>query len=277
MNFMGDEYFDWSQKFGSINKLFQDEFGKTALSKISEYSDTKLDWFLKLYSGKFQDEVDCLSAIQHCLKRRYAGIRFYHLCRQLSVIRYYQKGLVSPSRELITNQFFEVNNKFSKYDRDKIYRTIDSVFSSIEICHPRRLSIYLYMDREEAFSLEGKNFLRCPEIYDEIFNGLPENISNILRPLIFNMSIPTIFIVNVPFELITSENICSIAKLVAWKWAGLYFDNQKEENFQLDFGFDFPNTINESHISKHRHPREHDTFDCKNSIYCDKCKKRIKR
>lgn len=277
---MAAEFFDWNKSFDKVNRLFMHEFGKPSLSKIKECLPEKLDWFISLYPGMFDSEASCLQAIQRCIMSNYSGIRFYHSCRPNSVLSYYKNGLICLSKDFIRNQFFKIIKiNFTEAEIEKVSSAIDSAFLELEkINHRRRNHVYIYQDIF-GFPFDDNDFLSGSEIHRMIFSRLMDDgdLYAKINEFFIEMSVPTIFIIDVPFEMIDSKHIELICRDVISKWAVLNFFKHGEREYRLEFAYNFSSGINAKYIVKHRHPRNHCAFNGGKSFWCDKCKKCISR
>jgi hypothetical protein len=276
---MSGIYFDWNQDFKDINRIFIRKFGAPSIKTLREYSDTKLDWFQKIFPQTFTSEEACLDSIIHCLKSQYDGIRLYHCCRPLKVTSYYNKGLMLLEKDFIRAHLLSIYREITDTSYNEILLAIEAAFKFTgKDGFERRKYPYLFIDKSMAFSTRNNNFFRNPEILDIITNEIStEELKTNLYEKHHRASIPTVLVVDVPFEILGARNIKIISSLVAWKWAGIYFDKPEGECFKLDFGLAIPTAINKMHIKTHKHPRDTKDFDAGNSIYCDKCKKKIHR
>lgn len=201
------------------------------------YSDD-LDWLPDSFN--FNEFVTALTAMS-------AGIKVFHGCRPLSVNSYYQLGFSANKHTQLKKQFEEtfsdIHSNITVPIFEFIYETrSDENTKTYFICDTERL----VNGGAGNYIIYGSEMLLCAA------RALEEELEKSLVDRLKSVGIPTIFEVDLPYELIPDSQVKDFARTLLAAWGN--FHKFPEENRGIEFVVITNDKVLPEHIVNHYHP-----------------------
>jgi len=250
---------------------------------IEEYDPTNLCWLAIYIPSIGNNDEEILSNVVKLVKDFYKEVTLYHACCPERLNEYYENGLVKLDMDQECNSFKNLvkrfDNEYCEVELNRICVEAKDFFKDLpDNFHEHRKKVYCCLDKDYAYD-------DCREFYEggsEFFRNLigrlsNKNLRNRILGHIHTNYIPTILHLNLPIKYLGNENVNDIVRRIMWKWAGIYLANEDPQSFKLEYANDIRRSVDAKLITRHEHPRQAIQFNNSNKVYCDKCKKKIRR
>lgn len=179
-------------------------------------------------------------------------MRGFHGCCPINVDSYYDKG-ITPLCFRNANKWIKsfFSEKFPEVENKIIIQSIDEMSNELNI---RENRVYFVLDDKFLISECGHYLLYGSEYILSVFATIESKTRKSFREHLLNIGQPTIFICNIPIELISEGTKKELAQCLIRKICSENRNNSPQKE-NLNFGFPIYNTLPSTQIINHYHPQ----------------------
>lgn len=251
------EFFIWRNSkewLMVIHKLLSDIINEAVVDKVRQnvpkyISHDDFLWLDLIIDDHYNCFYDIKEIINSRFRQHYAQIKAYHGCRPEDTNSYYNNGIVTLDPQKFNQLAYEVFcSKEINFDKKTVEDAIKKVGTNL-----REGRVFLALDEQLFVEECGHYLLYGSEYLIAIAAVLSEPSGIDYRQLLRQKGSPTVFICNVPIDLIKRNTLDELIGFVLQGWLQ-YVLYDEIPSSQIDFTLTLYNDLSPENIIGHYHP-----------------------